>query len=65
MLVEIYVKNIDVRKDLAITGTTHLTFQASPSPVGAVPGWLGEGSGGNPGNGREKEEWKDKIVAII
>jgi hypothetical protein len=28
MLVEIYVKNIDVRKDLAITRTTHLTFQA-------------------------------------
>jgi hypothetical protein len=36
-----------------------------PSPVGAVPGWPGEGSGGNPGNGGEKEEWKGKIDAII
>jgi hypothetical protein len=27
-----------------------------PSPVGAVPGWPGEGSGGNPGNDGEKEE---------
>jgi hypothetical protein len=36
-----------------------------PSPVGAVPGWPGEGSCGNPGNGGEKEEWKDKIEAII